>query len=112
MTLVREVPKDDRAAGKRLPGGEAYVRVLELRPGRRRSDSRGQSRGVRTAAGGPTATGVIIDLRGIADGTPEDGIAAARLVRQIGRHDRDARAGRARDRSRPTTKASGRRRRD
>ncbi len=79
VELVREVPKNDRADGKRLPGGEAYVRVSSFGPGA------AEALRAAVAATGPAATkGVIIDLRDVADGAPEEGIAAARLFVKSG----------------------------
>lgn len=74
VELVREVFTGDRTSGKRLPSGEGYVRI--------------RSFGAETAAGlrkqfddlrRSGATAAVIDLRGVADGSPDDGVAAARL---------------------------------
>ena len=102
VDLVREAPGADAwsrrdAAGRR--GVRARRRASRRRGGRARTDDRG----ARRAAATP---GVIIDVRGIADGTPEDGIAAARLFVKDGIL--ATRAGRAR-RHRSSTR--GRRRR-
>jgi carboxyl-terminal processing protease len=77
--LVREVPKTDRAAGKRLAGGEAYVRVSSFGPG-----AAAAIRSAVTAAGPAANAGVIVDLRDVADGAPDEGIAAARLFVKTG----------------------------
>lgn len=79
VELVREVPKNDRAEGKRLPGGEAYVRVSSFGPG-----AADALRSAVTATGPAATKGVIIDLRDVADGPPEEGIAAARLFVKSG----------------------------
>ncbi|MEO8070702.1 MAG: S41 family peptidase [Acidobacteriota bacterium] len=72
--IVREISKDDRATGKKLPDGNAYVRVSSFGSGAAEA-----IRSSITALGAATTSGVIVDLRGIADGTAEDAIAAARL---------------------------------
>ena len=79
IELVREVPKNDRAEGRRLPGGQAYVRVSSFGPGAAEA-----LRGAVSAAGPAATSGVIIDLRDVADGAPEEGIAAARLFVKAG----------------------------
>jgi carboxyl-terminal processing protease len=73
VDLVREVPTGSLATGKRLPGGEGYVRLSSFGAGAAAS-----LRKEVDALKGAGATGVVIDLRGIADGAPEEGIAAAR----------------------------------
>lgn len=74
IDLSREVLAGEPVTGKRLPGGEAYVRVASFGP----STAGGLRRQLDTLrqAG---ATSAVLDLRGTADGAPEDGIAAARL---------------------------------
>ncbi len=79
VDLVREAPAGDLVTGKRLPGGEGYVRVVSFAPGaavalRKQFDSLRQ-------AGVPEA---VVDLRGTADGAPEEAIAAARLFVKSG----------------------------
>ncbi|MEO8481425.1 MAG: PDZ domain-containing protein, partial [Acidobacteriota bacterium] len=79
VELTREVAKTDRAEGKRLPGGQAYVRVTSFGPGA------ADALRAAVAATGPAATnGVIIDLRDVADGVPEEGIGAAKLFVKSG----------------------------
>ena len=73
MDLVREAPKGDLVTSKRLPGGEGYVRVVSFATGAAAA-IRKQIDAVRQAG----ATSAVIDVRGIADGTIEEGIAAAR----------------------------------
>lgn len=79
VELTREVPGTDRANGKRLPGGESYVRISSFGAG-----ALDQLRTSLTAAGATGTTAVIIDIRGTADGRPEEGIAAARLFVKSG----------------------------
>jgi len=79
LELVREVLKTDRAAGRRLPGGQAYVRVASFGPGVTE-----ELKAAVTATGPAAAGGLIVDLRDVADGEPEDGIAAARLFVKSG----------------------------
>jgi carboxyl-terminal processing protease len=79
VDLVREAPKGDLVSSKRLPGGEGYVRVASFTSGaaaamRKQFDALRQ--------GG--ATSAVIDLRGTADGTPDEGIAAARSFVKAG----------------------------
>jgi len=79
IDLVREAPKGEAVTSRKLPGGEAFVRVASF--------GSATANALRTTIGslGPAAnTGVLIDLRGVADGTPEDGIAAARLFVKSG----------------------------
>lgn len=78
VPLTREVPSSTRATGRRLPGGEAYVRVASFGSGV--TDQLRSS----IAALGATGAGMIIDVRDTADGTPEDGIAVARLFVKSG----------------------------
>jgi carboxyl-terminal processing protease len=79
VDVVREAPKTDRAAGKRLPGGEAYVRVSSFGPG-----ATAAIKSSIAATGAAANAGVLIDLRDVADGTNEEGIAAARLFVKSG----------------------------
>jgi carboxyl-terminal processing protease len=79
VELVREVPKSDRAEAKRVPGGEAYVRVLSFGPG-----AADALRAAVAATGPASAKGLVIDLRDVADGAPEEGIAAAKLFVKSG----------------------------
>lgn len=73
VTLVREAPKAPRATGRRLPGGEAYVRVASFGAG----SAAALRKAVDDLKVSPTE-GLIIDLRDVADGTAAEGIAAAR----------------------------------
>jgi carboxyl-terminal processing protease len=79
VDLVRETPKGDLATSRKLASGEGYVRVVSFANGaaaaiRRQVDALRQ--------GG--AAGAVIDVRGVADGAPEEGIAAARAFVQSG----------------------------
>lgn len=74
VDLVRERPAPPAVTGRILPGGEAYVRVDSFGPGTAaalRRHFEGLQKNGTTAA--------VVDLRGIADGAPDDGLAAARL---------------------------------
>jgi carboxyl-terminal processing protease len=73
IDLVREPAPKTMTSSSRLPGGEGFVRV--------NSFGTGAAAAIRKEIDtlrGAGATGFIIDLRGVADGTPEEGIAAAR----------------------------------
>lgn len=74
VDLVREVGKTDRASGRRLPTGEAYVRIASFGQGAAAAIAQTVA-----SLGAPAKNGLIVDLRGTADGTAEEGIAAARL---------------------------------
>ncbi len=73
IELVREGPRRERAAGRLLPTGEAYVRVSSFEAGA--ADAIASAISSLPSA----STGVVIDLRGTADGPASEGIAAARL---------------------------------
>lgn len=98
VDLVREEPSAVRATGRRLPTGEAYVRVSSFGAGAVPA-IRAAFQTLGTAAAG----GVILDLRHVADGTPEDGIAAAKLF--IAKGTLATRAGRSGDRTTVTAAA-------
>src|SRR4029079_10646936 len=79
VTLVREVIKGDAVTSKKLPGGDAYVRVASFASGaaasiRKQIDTQKQA----------GAAAVLIDLRGTADGALDEGIAAAKLFLKPG----------------------------
>lgn len=78
VPLVREAIKDERVSARRLPGGEAYVRVASFST-ETAADLRKQ-----VASLGQASSGVVIDLRGTADGSPADGVQAARLFLKSG----------------------------
>jgi carboxyl-terminal processing protease len=79
VDLVREAPKGDIVTSKRLPSGDGYVRVVSFGTGaaaaiRKQIDALHQA----------GATDAVIDLRGVADGVPDEGIAAARAFVKTG----------------------------
>jgi len=76
--LVREVPKGDIVQTSTVEG-MARVRIASF--------TSGTAAALKTTFEGLAklnAPGAVIDLRGIADGTPDDGIAAARLFIKTG----------------------------
>lgn len=77
--LVRETPKPGAVALKMMDGGVAHVRVSSFSP-----ETAGALRETFAGLNGQKATGAVIDLRGTADGSPADGIAAARLFVKSG----------------------------
>jgi carboxyl-terminal processing protease len=74
ITVARETAGPTRAEARRLPGGEAYVRVSSFGAGVAE-----QLRTAVTSFGAAANSGVIVDVRDTGDGTAEAGIAAARL---------------------------------
>jgi carboxyl-terminal processing protease len=73
VTLTREALPTDMVTAKKLAGGEPYVRIQSFGAGaaaalRKQIDSLGAA----------AAKGVIVDIRGVADGEVDEGIAAAR----------------------------------
>jgi carboxyl-terminal processing protease len=79
VKLVREAPSGAAVTSRKLAGGETYVRVSRFT-----ADVPGSLRQIADSAKSSGSPGLIIDLRGIADGTPADGIAAARLFVKTG----------------------------
>lgn len=77
--LVRETPKASALTQKMLDGSVAHVRVTRFTP-----ETAASLRDTFAALAKNKATGAVIDLRGTADGTPADGIAAARLFVKSG----------------------------
>jgi carboxyl-terminal processing protease len=73
FALTREVLDDVSISGRRLPGGEAYIRVSSFGPGT--AAALGDEIDALAAA---AEHGVVIDLRGTANGSAVEGIAAAR----------------------------------
>ncbi len=74
MPLVREAPARELVTGRTMPTGEGYVRIVSFREG--------AAAALRSRIAALQKSGVamaVIDLRGVADGPPEEGIAAARL---------------------------------
>lgn len=79
VTLTREAPAGSPVSGEILEGGEAFVRVKSFGPGTAAALQK-QIETLEPAS----ARCVMIDLRGVADGTPEDAAAAARLFVKYG----------------------------
>jgi carboxyl-terminal processing protease len=79
ITLSREVPAGSPVRGETLDGGEAYVRVKSFGP-----DTAAALQKQIRALDPASARCVMIDLRGVADGTPDDAVAAARLFVKYG----------------------------
>lgn len=79
FVLVREARQADPVTGKRLAGGEAYVRVPTFEAGAAKG-LREQIDTLREAG----ATSAVIDVRGTASGPIDEGIAAARLFVKSG----------------------------
>jgi carboxyl-terminal processing protease len=79
FALVREARPAEMVSGKRLAGGEGYVRVSSFDAGAAKG-IRQQIDTLRQAG----ATGALIDLRGTAGGSIDEGIAAARLFVKSG----------------------------
>ena len=75
VELTREVPGTTLVTSRRLPSGEQYVRVASFAAG---------TASALKAEIPASATRVVVDLRATADGTPADGIAAARLFLKSG----------------------------
>jgi carboxyl-terminal processing protease len=96
VELVREVPAGDLVTSRKLPGGALYLRVASFGAGAAAAMRAQLPVGeVATATGAQVltpprmspaaaASGVVIDLRATADGTPEEGIAAARIFVKSG----------------------------
>ena len=89
VEVTREVIAGEPVTSRRLPGGETYVRIASFGSTTantlRAQLPTGSADGIGpqlSASGG--ASRVILDIRGTADGAPEDGIAAARLFIQNG----------------------------
>jgi carboxyl-terminal processing protease len=74
IDLIRETPGQTRATARRLPGGQAYVRVASFGPG-----VVNQIQTSVASLGAAATRGLILDVRDTADGAPQDGAAAARL---------------------------------
>jgi carboxyl-terminal processing protease len=94
VELTREALTGDALSSRRLPSGETYLRVNSFGPGTAAAiraqlpvggpeAANARAGDTRVAAADP-GTAVVIDLRSTADGSPEDGIAAARLFVKSG----------------------------
>ena len=79
ITLVREPLKTERVTSRRLSGGEGYVRVASFD-----AETAAELRKQIGSLGAAASSGLVIDLRGTADGSPADGIQAARLFVKSG----------------------------
>jgi len=79
VNLTREAMTGDLVTSRRLPGGDGYVRVTSFSPGAAAALHKAVD--AMHAAGAP---GTVIDLRGVADGAADEGIAAARLFVKTG----------------------------
>jgi carboxyl-terminal processing protease len=79
VVVTREVPATTRATARRLPGGEAYLRVSSFGSG-----AVEQIKAAVASLGTATNAGLIIDLRDVGDGAPEAGAEAARLFVKSG----------------------------
>jgi carboxyl-terminal processing protease len=92
VEVTRAVPSGDAVTARKLPSGETYLRVNSFGAGtaaaiRAQLPMSGpEASNARTPNARPAdpATAVVIDLRSTADGTAEDGIAAARLFVKSG----------------------------
>jgi carboxyl-terminal processing protease len=73
VALVRASATGAAVASRKLPGGETYVRVTRFA-----KDAPATLKQIADAAQKDGSSGLIIDLRGTADGAPADGVAAAR----------------------------------
>lgn len=79
VELVRELPAGAAVTGKRLADGEGYVRVASFAGGAAAA-LRTQVEALQKAG----APGVVIDLRGTADGPTSEAVAAARAFVKTG----------------------------
>jgi carboxyl-terminal processing protease len=92
VSLTRELPQGDLVTSRKLAGGDGYVRVERFQTGTA-GDLQKQFDALRQAG----VTRAVVDLRGVADGTADDGVAAARLFVKTGTL--ATRAGRGADRT-------------
>lgn len=93
IEIAREVLSGDAVTSRRLPSGEIYLRVTSFGTGTAAAiraqlpigglEAANAGRLESRVAADP-GTAVVIDLRSTADGTAEDGIAAARLFVRSG----------------------------
>ncbi|MFO7302282.1 MAG: S41 family peptidase [Acidobacteriota bacterium] len=79
IVVTREVASTERVSSRRLPGGEAYVRIDSFGDGV--VDQLRQAIG---SLGAAADAGLIIDIRNTADGPLDHGIDAARLFVDAG----------------------------
>lgn len=81
IELTRERIAGPPNVAKRLPSGEAYVRINSFTA---ETASALMAAVQSLNANAASSPGIIVDVRGVADGTPADGIAAARLFVKSG----------------------------
>jgi carboxyl-terminal processing protease len=79
VDVVREVLSSDRVTSRKLPGGEAYVRVTSFDSGAAKA-----MQAAIASLGSAASNGLLIDLRGTADGAGPEGIEAARYFLKSG----------------------------
>jgi len=79
VSLRREVPRAQLATGRRIEADTLVIRVHRFDPGTARAIETEIKR-----LGASADTHVLIDLRGVADGTAADAVAAARLFVKYG----------------------------
>jgi carboxyl-terminal processing protease len=79
VTLVREAITAPSVVSTKLPSGPTVVRVASFGPGT--ATALGKTLDALQAASSP---GIVLDLRGTADGPLDEGIAAARLLVKSG----------------------------
>ncbi len=79
VKLTRVVSSVQPVTSKKLPSGEAYVRVTRFT-----KDAPAAIKQAAEAAQKEGASGLVVDLRGTGDGAPTDGVAAARAFVKTG----------------------------
>jgi carboxyl-terminal processing protease len=79
IELTREPLSTERVTSRKLPSGQTLVRISSFGDG-----AVAALKSEVEALGDAGKAGLAIDLRGTADGTPDDGIAAARLFVKSG----------------------------
>jgi len=79
VTLTRVASTGTAVTSKKLPGGETYVRVARFT-----REAPAALKQIAEAAQKDGSSGLVVDLRGTADGAPADGVAAARIFVKSG----------------------------
>lgn len=79
VTLTRVASTATAVTSKKLPGGETYVRVTRFT-----RDAPAALKQIAETAQKDGSSGLVVDLRGTADGAPADGVAAARTFVKSG----------------------------
>src|SRR5580765_8423725 len=74
VTLTRVASTGTAVTSKKLPGGETYVRVARFT-----REAPAALKQIAETAQKDGSSGLVVDLRGTADGAPADGVAAARI---------------------------------